>query len=171
VWSLFQIFDLSKSATILKRNKKKKVPDSTPFYSSSSLWFLFLFFFVLFFFANFVTYLSSVSIVFVSDFGLFIAIIEIYFNFKEKQEGKGTLFFPPFFFFVFVVSVSFLFFFFCLQILLIHFFGVEFADGQKFYQLSRMELWGFFTPPVARVDFWAVFVAKCFLRTLPPVDL
>jgi hypothetical protein len=42
---------------------------------------------------------------------------------------------------------------------------------QSFPGGSRMELWGFFTLPVARVDFRAVFVAKCFLRTLPPVDL
>jgi hypothetical protein len=42
---------------------------------------------------------------------------------------------------------------------------------QSFPGGSRMELWGFFTPPVARVDFRAIFVAKCFLRTLPPVDL
>jgi hypothetical protein len=42
---------------------------------------------------------------------------------------------------------------------------------QSFLGGSRMELWGFFTPPVAKVDFRAVFVAKCFLRTLPPMDL
>jgi hypothetical protein len=65
-----------------------------------------------FLFANFVTYLSSVSLVFVSDFGLFIAIIEIYFNFKEKQEGKGILLFSPFFFFVFVGFHFFYVFFF-----------------------------------------------------------
>jgi len=42
---------------------------------------------------------------------------------------------------------------------------------QSFPGGSRMELWDFFTPPVARVDFRAIFVANCFLRTLPPVDL
>jgi hypothetical protein len=42
---------------------------------------------------------------------------------------------------------------------------------QSFPSGSRMELWGFFTLPVAGVDFRAVFVANCFLRTLPPVDL
>jgi hypothetical protein len=42
---------------------------------------------------------------------------------------------------------------------------------QSFPGGSRIELWGFFTPPVTRVDFRAVFVANCFLRTVPPVDL
>ena len=34
-----------------------------------------------------------------------------------------------------------------------------------------LNLWGFFTPPVAGADFLAAFVANCFLGALPPVDL
>ncbi|KAL9329731.1 hypothetical protein ACSQ67_004734 [Phaseolus vulgaris] len=34
-----------------------------------------------------------------------------------------------------------------------------------------LNLWGFFTPPVAGADLRAAFVASCFRGALPPVDL
>ena len=38
-------------------------------------------------------------------------------------------------------------------------------------QFLGLNLCGFLTPPVARADFLAAFVASCFLGALPPVDL
>ena len=34
-----------------------------------------------------------------------------------------------------------------------------------------LNLWGFFTPPVAGADFLAALVASCFRGALPPVEL
>jgi hypothetical protein len=65
---------------------------------------------------------------------------EVFQDFKGRRAGlikaltNGTLLFSAFFFFFVFVGFRFFFFFFFLQILLIRFFGVEFADVEKFYQ-------------------------------------